>query len=89
MSSCSTNFSPSPESIRLDIERNLQCEHLHVEGDGQHFFATIVSQTFENQSRIRRHQTIYACLGERMKQEIHALSIKTFTPKEWIQQNHG
>ncbi len=89
MSSCKTNFNPTPESIQQNIAQHIQCEHLHVEGDGQHFFATIVSNIFENKSRISRHQMVYACLGDRMKQEIHALSIKTFTPNEWIQTNHG
>ncbi|MFM2343762.1 MAG: hypothetical protein RLZZ210_370 [Pseudomonadota bacterium] len=80
---------PTPESIKEDIAKNLECEHLVVEGDGQHFFATIVSTIFENKNRIQRHQTIYSCLGERMKQEIHALSMKTLTPTEWKNQNNG
>jgi acid stress-induced BolA-like protein IbaG/YrbA len=54
-----------------------------VNGDGRHFFATIVSSEFEGLSRVRRHQRVYAALGERMKEQIHALSMKTLTPNEF------
>jgi acid stress-induced BolA-like protein IbaG/YrbA len=54
-----------------------------VEGDGQHFFATIVSDAFEGKRLIARHQLVYAALGDRMRAEIHALSMKTLTPAEW------
>jgi acid stress-induced BolA-like protein IbaG/YrbA len=65
------------------IAAGLACQHLEVEGDGQHFFATIVSPSFEGQRLIQRHQLVYAALGDRMRQEIHALSMKTLTPAEW------
>ena len=54
-----------------------------MEGDGQHFFATIVSDAFVGKRLIARHQLVYAALGERMREEIHALSMKTLTPDEW------
>jgi len=54
-----------------------------VEGDGQHFYATIVSSAFEGQRLIKRHQLVYGALGDRMREEIHALSMKTLTPAEW------
>ena len=73
----------TPESIRDNIERGMQTAHLEVEGDGQHFFAVVVSSEFEGLSRVQRHQRVYQTLGDRMRQEIHALSIKTFTPQEW------
>jgi acid stress-induced BolA-like protein IbaG/YrbA len=74
---------PTPVQVRDYIAAGLTCEHLEVEGDGQHFFATIVSKEFEGLPRIRRHQRVYAALGERMREEIHALSMKTLTPAEW------
>lgn len=74
---------PTPQQVRDFIAAGLPCEHLDVEGDGRHFFATIVSAEFEGLSRIRRHQRVYAALGERMREEIHALSMKTLTPAEW------
>jgi acid stress-induced BolA-like protein IbaG/YrbA len=74
---------PTPEQIKDYIAAGLPCEHLEVEGDGQHFFATIVSPNFEGKRLIQRHQLVYAALGDRMREEIHALSMKTLTPAEW------
>jgi acid stress-induced BolA-like protein IbaG/YrbA len=74
---------PTPDEVRSYIAAGLPCEHLEVEGDGRHFFATIVAAEFAGLSRIRRHQRVYAALGERMKEQIHALSMKTLTPEEW------
>lgn len=76
-------MSPSPEYIQHAIADQLQCDYLAVEGDGRHFFATIVSAEFEGLRPVLRHQRVYQALGDRMKEEIHALSMKTFTPTEW------
>jgi acid stress-induced BolA-like protein IbaG/YrbA len=73
----------TPESVRLGISDGLACEHLEVSGDGQHFDAVIVSSAFEGRSRVQRHQLVYSALGDRMRQEIHALSMRTLTPSEW------
>ena len=77
---------PSPTDIERFIALGLACEHLRVEGDGRHFFATIVSPEFEGQSRIARHQIVYRALGDRMREQIHALSMKTLTPSEFAAQ---
>ena len=74
---------PTPDEVRGYIAAGLPCEHLELEGDGQHFFATIVSSEFEGLSRVRRHQRVYAALGDRMREQIHALSMKTLTPAEY------
>ena len=74
---------PTPEQVKDYIAKGLACQHLEVEGDGQHFFATIVSDAFVGKRLIARHQLVYAALGERMREEIHALSMKTLTPDEW------
>ncbi|MEQ5839965.1 BolA family transcriptional regulator [Paraburkholderia acidicola] len=74
---------PTPEQVKNYIAAGLRCQHLEVEGDGQHFFATIVSLDFEGKRLIQRHQLVYAALGDRMREEIHALSMKTLTPAEW------
>jgi acid stress-induced BolA-like protein IbaG/YrbA len=74
---------PTPDDLRRYILEGMPCTHLEVEGDGQHFKATIVSEEFEGLRPIARHQRVYRALGERMKQEIHALSMKTLTPNEW------
>ena len=77
---------PTPQQVRDFIAAGLPCAHLEVEGDGRHFFATIVSSEFAGLSRIKRHQRVYAALGERMREEIHALSMKTLSPEEWSAQ---
>lgn len=74
---------PTPDDVQRFIAQGLACEHLEVEGDGRHFFATIVSAEFEGAPRVRRHQRVYAALGDKMRAEIHALSMKTLTPAEW------
>jgi len=74
---------PTPEQVSAFIAAGLACEHLDVEGDGRHFFATIVSAEFEGLSRVRRHQRVYQALGDRMREQIHALSMKTLTPAEF------
>ena len=76
---------PTPADIERFIAAGLACEHLAVEGDGRHFFATIVSKEFEGSSRIARHQRVYRALGDRMREQIHALSMRTLTPAEWAQ----
>jgi acid stress-induced BolA-like protein IbaG/YrbA len=73
----------TPELIHSYISNGLQCSHLEVEGDGQHFTALIVSPAFEGKRAIQRHQLVYAALGDRMREEIHALSMKTLTPSEY------
>jgi acid stress-induced BolA-like protein IbaG/YrbA len=77
---------PTPDQVQQYIAAGLPCTHLSVEGDGQHFFATIVSIEFEGKNRVARHQRVYQALGDRMRAEIHALSMKTLTPAEWSQQ---
>ena len=74
---------PTAADVQRFIAQGLACAHLEVEGDGRHFFATIVSAEFDGLTRIRRHQRVYAALGDRMREQIHALSMKTFTPAEW------
>jgi acid stress-induced BolA-like protein IbaG/YrbA len=70
-------------SIESSIRDALACNHLEVRGDGAHFEAVIVSPAFAGLNRVRQHQLVYAALGDRMRQEIHALSMKTFSPEEW------
>lgn len=76
---------PTPAEVQHYIAQGLVCRELQVEGDGRHFFATIVSDEFEGLSRIKRHQLVYGVLGERMREQIHALSMKTLTSAEWEQ----
>ena len=73
----------TPESIQKNIEQGMQVSYVNVAGDGRHFEAVVVSEEFAGMSRVQRHQRVFQTLGDRMREEIHALSIKTFTPQEW------
>lgn len=70
------------ESIKSSLENGLACDVVAVTGDGHHFEALIVSPAFRGLSRIARHRLVYAALGERMREEVHALSMVTQTPEE-------
>ncbi len=70
-------------SIEDSIRAGIACTHLEVRGDGAHFEAVIVSPEFAGLNRVRRHQLVYAALGDRMREEIHALSMRTLSPDEW------
>lgn len=74
---------PTPEQVRQYIVDGLACDHVAVEGDGQHFEAVIVSAAFEGKHLVARHRLVNAALGERMRAEIHALSMRTLTPQEY------
>jgi len=73
---------PTVEQLREYIERGMQCDELQVSGDGTHFQALIVSAEFRGKNRVQRHQLVYRALGERMREEVHALSMLTLTPEE-------
>ena len=76
----------SPEKIKSTISEKLSCEFIEIKGDdGTHFEAIIVSKEFENISMLKQHQLVYRSLGEMMKKDIHALSIKTYKVDEWNQ----
>lgn len=77
---------PTPDQVRQYIVDGLACEHVSVEGDGQHFEAVVVCAAFEGKRPIARHQMVYAALGQRMHAEIHALSMRTLTPAEFAAQ---
>ena len=72
-----------PNNIRQFIEEGMQCDHVELSGDGRHFEAIVVSPLFRGLSKVRQHQLVYAALGERMREDIHALSMRTLTPEEW------
>ena len=77
------------EELQSLIASGLPCDHIEVDGDGRHWQAIIVSSEFEGRRLIQRHQQVYAKLGARMHtDEVHALSMKTFTPAEWAAQPH-
>jgi len=75
------------DQLKTLLAAGLPCAHLEVDGDGRHWYATVVSTEFDGKRAIQRHQRVYATLGDKMKtDEVHALSIKAFTPAEWAAQ---
>ncbi|MEK8088950.1 BolA family protein [Thermithiobacillus plumbiphilus] len=72
-----------PETIKQLIEEGMPGARVQVVGDGQHFEAIIVSEAFEGLSMIKQHQLVYSALGDRMRADIHALSMRTLTPTQW------
>lgn len=74
----------SAQQLELYITQHLACEYIKVLGDdGTHFEAVIVSAAFVGKNMVQQHQQVYAALGDRMRAEIHALSMKTYTPEQW------
>jgi acid stress-induced BolA-like protein IbaG/YrbA len=73
----------TPDQIKTYIQEKLACDHIDVAGDGHHFEAVIVSPEFRGKTRVQRHQAVYRALGDRMREEIHALSIQAHTPEDW------
>ena len=73
----------TPEQVRSYIQDSLRCDHVEVVGDGHHFEAVIVSAEFRGKTRVQQHQVVYWALGDRMREEIHALSMRTLTPEDW------
>ena len=72
--------------VRSTIMNGLPCDHVEVLGDdGQHFEAVIVSPQFTGKNKVQQHQLVYLELGDRMRAEIHALAMRTFTPDAWAQ----
>ena len=75
------------EQLKALIAQGLDCTHLTVEGDGRHWTAVVVAAEFEGRRPVWRHQRVYATLGQRLRtDEVHALSMKTYTPAEWAPQ---
>jgi acid stress-induced BolA-like protein IbaG/YrbA len=78
----------SAKQVEDYILQGLACDHVEVRGeDGQHFEAVVVSPQFVGKNMVQQHQLVYRALGDRMKQEIHALSLRTYTPETWASVN--
>ena len=74
------------DEVKNTIMNGLPCDHVEVLGDdGQHFEAVVVSPQFTGKNKVQQHQLVYLALGDRMRAEIHALSMRTFTPEGWAQ----
>lgn len=69
------------------ISTHMECVYLDVTGDGRHFEAVVVSNEFNDKSRVERHRLVYSALGDRMREEVHALSMKLYSVEEWDKAN--
>lgn len=73
----------STDEIKSLIENGISTDFVYVDGDGTHFEAIVVSNEFADKMLIDRHKLVYSTLGDAMKEDIHALSLKTYTPDQW------
>ena len=77
----------TPEQIKQWIEAGLPGSRVEIDGDGRHFQAVVLSEEFAGKTRIQQHQMVYDALGDKMKADIHALSLRTVTSDQWDQQS--
>ena len=74
----------NPEDVQKMIEAGLPDCEVKVTGDGSHFEAVVIGEVFDGMSLVKKQQKVYATLGDKITSgEVHALTIKTFTPSEW------
>jgi len=74
----------NPEDIKRLIESGLDGVEATVSGDGSHFEAIVVGEVFAGKSMVEQQRLVYATVNDRIASgELHALSIKTYTPEQW------
>ena len=78
----------TPELVKSWIEAGLKDAFAEVEGDGRHFAAVVVCPEFDGVSMVEQHRMVYAGLGDKMDETIHALSLRTLTPQQWSSQQN-
>jgi acid stress-induced BolA-like protein IbaG/YrbA len=73
------------EQVKQLILTGLPHTTAHVNSDDDvHFDAIVISEAFVGKTSIKRHQMVFATLGDKIQSnEIHALSLKTYTPEQW------
>lgn len=75
-----------PTHLELSDDSHAHAGHAGAASGGGHFSAVIVAEAFAGKNPVQRHQLVYRALGELMSAEIHAFSLKAFTPSEYQQQ---
>ena len=71
------------DELKKLIQAGVPDAEVMVQGDGDHFEATVVSAGFEGKSMVQQHQIVYGALGDLLQGEVHALALRTLTPKQW------
>lgn len=75
-----------PAAIKALIDDGLPGAEVQVfSEDNTHYAALVVAESFAGKRPIARHQMVYKCLGTLMGNEIHAMSIRAYTPEEWAE----
>lgn len=72
--------------IKRLIEGGIPGTEAIIKGEGDHFEAIVISESFVGQSTVKQHQLVYGTLGNLMQAEIHALALHTYTPEQWKKQ---
>ncbi len=76
--------------IKKLLESAFSGDLINVDGDGYHYQVEIVSNVFDGLSKVKRTQAIYKVLDKHIQSgELHALSVKSFTPSEWEDKKNG
>lgn len=76
-----------PQEIARLLEQGLSDAEVHVDGDGHHFQALIVSSAFEGLSLIQRHRMVNDVLNAHLDSGVlHAISMRTLTPAQYSEQ---
>lgn len=78
------------EATHVEVidESHLHAGHAGAKDGGGHFRAVIVSERFAGMNRVKAQQLVYGVVDDWMGREIHALSMKTFTPESWAREDH-
>jgi acid stress-induced BolA-like protein IbaG/YrbA len=74
------------DELKKLLEDGIPGAEVAVQGDGDHFEATVVSDAFEGKTSVQQHQMVYAALGDLMQGAVHALSFRTLTRDQWDKQ---
>ena len=73
-----------PEALKKLINEKIENAEVFTDGEGCSFAVTVISEAFEGLMPVKKQQLVYACLEKQIASgEIHALSIKTYTPQQW------
>jgi len=75
----------NPGEIEALIKAALPDAQVTIEdlrGDGDHYAAYVVSDSFKGKTRVQQHQMVYQALKGRMGNELHALALQTSAPKD-------
>jgi len=75
-----------PREIQALIQNALPGATAVVEdtvGDGDHLQAVVISEAFEGKTLLQQHQLVYGALKDSLKERLHALGLKTYTPEQW------